>query len=251
MLESAVLKIDRAGKHIADLDNLFREHRPFTYVVETNTRIGQRATRAKKNEAIIKAAAILCGDAIHNLRTALDHAYYARVLPFARSPREERAVQFPFSETATRLDEAIKNRLADRVSNNFFNEIKKLKPHGELGGNENLYLIHELDVVDKHRLLIPTGDYRRVTSEMIRAQISDFPNICLVLTGGMNNFDMVWKIAPASAGWSGPDHLEQELDIPVEIIFEVGFPDAVRPIIPTLHALTDVTREVTRIVAEA
>jgi hypothetical protein len=175
MTDSAFLKVDRAAKHIDELNELFREKRPFSYVIETNTQTGQRATFAKKNEAVVNAAAVICGDVVHNLRTALDHAYWSIVSPHTTSERDRERVQFPFSKTEAFLRIAIQNRLAHWAGMGLYCALHRLKPHGEKGGNELLYLIHEADLIDKHRLLIPTANYTKLSSDEIRRQVPDFP----------------------------------------------------------------------------
>ena len=187
MTDSAALKIDRATEHVNELNELFQKQRPFSYILETNTKTGQRATFAKKNEAVIHRAALICGDVIHNLRSALDHAYWEVVSPVATTEKERRLLQFPFSETEARLDETVKTRLADRVSPSFYQTLIDLKPHGEPGGNELLSLIHKLDIIDKHKLLIPTGDYTRLSSEMLIKQVPDFPRGLINCGFGQNN----------------------------------------------------------------
>jgi hypothetical protein len=245
MTISAQLKIDRASKHIIELNELFSKERPFTYILETNTETGERATFAKKNETVIEAAAVICGDAIHNLRSALDHAYWDIVSPLVQE-WELRNVQFPFSETAARLDVSIKNRLAERVSPTFFKALVDLKPHGELGGNELLYLIHQSDIFDRHKLFIPTGDYTRISSDMIVAQVPDFP-FRGTMGFGQNRRDVVWNVMPLTpaqrimAGLGASPILEKELNVPVDIVFAVGAGPHSRPMIPTLHQLVDIT----------
>lgn len=54
MANSANLKVDRAAKHVAELDDLFREQRPFSYILETDLKTGERATFAKKDEAVVE-----------------------------------------------------------------------------------------------------------------------------------------------------------------------------------------------------
>jgi len=261
MCDSAVLKIDRASKGVRELNKLFRERRPFTYVVETNTHTCQRATFAKKNKAVIDEAAILSGEIVHNLRSALDHAYWEIVAPFAAGKREEKKIQFPFCETAARLEETVKSRLADRVSPRFFKALVDLKPHGEAGGNELLYLVDELDILDKHRLLIPTGDYTRIPEASIRAQIPDFPtNIGIDgAVFGNNRRDIGWDtsrhiLSQIDLGMPRPPTLnqfEKEIDVPVDIVFVIGKKRPSRPVIPTLDAMVDVTRETIKIVRAA
>jgi hypothetical protein len=247
MIDSAALKIDRATEHVNELNVLFQKHRPFTYVLETNAKTWQRATFAKRNESVIHRAAIICGDAVHNLRAALGHAYWDIVSPFAATDKERRLLQFPFSETKAGLDEAVKKKLADRVSPSFYQVLLDLKPHGELGGNEYLALIQKLDILDKHKLLIPTGDYTRISSEMLIKQVSDFP-LGLVNCGfGQNNRDVVWNIPPMNRAQRRTERipeigiLEKELNVPVDIVFTITGYVNHRSMIPMLHKLIDVT----------
>jgi hypothetical protein len=134
MNDNAILKVQRALEHISELNQLFQKKRPFTYILETNVKTGQRATFAKTNELVVDAAALICGDAIHNLRSALDHAYWEIVSPFASTDSERERLQFPFSKTAARLVRNVEQRLANKVSPSFFQAILDLKPHGEKGG---------------------------------------------------------------------------------------------------------------------
>jgi hypothetical protein len=250
MADGATLKIERAAKHVADLNALFRKNSPFSYILERNANTGECATFAKKNEPVIDEAGLICGDVVHNLRSALDHAYWGIVSPFATIDRERRRIQFPFCESQTRLEETIKNTLGDRAGANFEAILKRLRPHGEAGGNELLYLIHELNIIDKHRLLIPTGDYTRLTGDLVRRQIPDFP-IALsgTITFGQNRRDVAWRGRPMNRHERRVAHvpasgiLEQKIDIPVEIVFVIPSRGNHRPVIPTLNALIDVARE--------
>lgn len=257
MTDSALLKIRRATEHVKELNALFQKKRPFTYVLETNTKTGQRATFAKRNEAVIHRAAIICGDVVHNLRAALDHAYWEIVSPVAKTDKERRNLQFPFSETEARLDEAVKTRLADRVSPGFYQALLDLKPHGEPSGNQFLALIHKLDIIDKHKLLIPTGDYTRLSSEMLIKQVPDFPRGLVNCGFGQNYRDVGWNIPPMnrsqrrSAKIPESGLVEEELNVPVDIVFTVVDPVRFYPVIPTLHKLTDAADNTVRIMRNA
>jgi len=262
MADSAILKIQRATEHVAELNELFRQHPPFPYIVETNANSGERATRVKEDKAVIDRTAIIAGDAVHALRAALDHAYWEIVSPYTASQREERKVQFPFSKTAARLDEAITSRLADRVSRTFFRVLQDLKPHGERGGNELLYSIHQLDAGDKHKRLIPTADYKLINSDEIRQQVPDFPfnirNISLV-AGARSTKDIVWRTDPRLLSSDMIGTLlppttcifEKKLMLPVDIVIEVGAAGDTRRMVPTLYKLVDVTRTTIDIIRSA
>lgn len=250
MTKNAYLKIDRAAKHIDELSQLLHEKRPFRYMVETDTQTNKRSTFAKKDEAVADQAALVAGDALHCLRTALDYAYWNKVSPLATTDRERKNVQFPFSETAARLDEAVANRLAKRVSQAFFDYLIALKPHGEPGGNAVPYLLHDRDAFEKHRDLVPTGDYTLLSSEMVRRQVPDFPPGITNCSFGQNNRGVRWTMPPGGAAALGlfgiPEtgKFEQEIDVPVDVVFHVGSSRTTYPLVPTLHQLSGMVREI-------
>lgn len=246
---SALAKLNRATKQIAELNDLFRETPPFTYVLETNTATGERATFAKKDDLIVAEAETIIGDVIHNLRNALDHVYWDVVSPFATTPNEERRIQFPFCESKDRMNDAIKSRLADRVSSAFVQSVISLRPYGGPDGNEYLFMLYRFDALDKHRLPVPTGDYKSINFGLLREQVPDFPAFLMgTMHCGMNRRDVVWKsdLAKTRSGGLGdvssPDGLifEKKLDLPVEIIFYIA--TSPMPVIPVLNQLVDVTK---------
>lgn len=255
--KSAYLKIDRASEHIGELNELVRKERPFSYVLETNTQTGERATFAKKNEAVIDSIAVIAGDVVHNLHTALDHAYWEAVSPFATKEGERKNVQFPFSETANRFSVAAKNRLAHRVSQSFFDAIIGLKAYGEAGGNKLLYLINKIDTPEKHRTLTPIGNYTRISDEIIRHQVPDFPVMLIDCAFGQSHRDVGWRsqnIDTTDLGRICPPStciFEKELDVPVEVVFVIAEPDFRGPVIPTLNKLVDVVRGVLDVMKNA
>jgi hypothetical protein len=248
-LKSAYLKLGHACECIRKLNEILGKERPFTYVVETDTSSKQRATFAKKNETVIDQMALLCGDTVHNLRTALDHAYWEVVSPFTKTDRERRNTQFPFCELSERLTEAITNRFADRIGQTFVDALAALNPYGESGGNQMLYLIDAMDRLDKHRLLTPIGDYTTLSSDMVRKQVPDFPAGMVNCSFGNNRRDVGWSyqgvitdigsIVPPSTCV-----FEKELDVPVSVIFMIAEPTYTGPVIPTLNQMADVVRQI-------
>lgn len=261
MPDSAALKINRATEHIEELNELFREKRPFGYVLETNTKTSERATLTKKNEAVVNTGALLCGDAVHNLRSALDHAYWEIVSPRLDTDRELKSAQFPFSKTRDGLPKAIQQRFAHYAGMGFYCALLKLRPYGEPGGNELLYLVHSLDTIDKHKLLIPTADYTRVSSDAIIKFAPDFPQNVQIgdsVVFGPGGRHIVWHFAgrlpTEQLGSIKPPTMhifERELDVPVDIVFDIGTPGHGRPIIRTLDKMVDTTRETIEIMRTA
>lgn len=252
MTDGASLKVERAAKHVRELIKLLNEKRAFSYILETNTQTRQRATFAKKDEAVINDAAVICGDVVHNLRTALDHAYWEIVSPFVVSEAEKRAVQFPFCRKPQRLDATIEERFGHRVGQEFVKALRGLRPHTDKGGNQYLWLVHDLDLGDKHRLLTPIGDYTFLSGTKIRRQgVSDFP-FHSQIGFGQNERDIIWDyVGPIAADMLGsprpsaPHVFERELQVAVDVVFpirvEINRPYT--PVIQTLNKMVMVTRE--------
>lgn len=101
----------------------------------------------------------LIGDAIHNLRSALD----LMICDVARLRGEGiDRLAFPFASEEQRLDKEIKNRDIARLGNDIVDLVKAEKPYPE--GNKALSGLHELDIMDKHHMILtayeaaPFGD---------------------------------------------------------------------------------------------
>ncbi|AZT82601.1 hypothetical protein EHN06_03050 [Marinobacter sp. NP-4(2019)] len=252
-MDSANLKIQRAEKHYAELSALLRKHRPFRYFVETNFKTGEKATFAKKDEEVANHAAIIIGDLVHNLRSSLDHTYWDCTEQFAKSDGEKRNIQFPITSTERALKESVIPGLPSRVSESFALALEELQPYRD-GGNRNLCLIHDLDVMDKHKLLIPTGNFTKITSAMIQKQVPDFPSGIVDCSFGNNYRDVGWRVQPMT--WTQrrkakipvSNVLEKELDVPVEtVLADVDF---LRPALEILQEMMEATKEARQVLRD-
>jgi hypothetical protein len=154
--ESAIWKVDRARKHADDLET---EVRAFwaadPYEVETvgSPLTGGGSYRVKRFTALPEVIPLVAGDAAHNIRSALDHFAWAAVAPQERSVR----TCFPIWNTSQartpdswrkQVDRQLKGASADLID-----AVTTLEPW-EAGRDSLLWAIHELDRVDKHRLLL-------------------------------------------------------------------------------------------------
>ena len=249
-LKSAHLKIDRAEKHIGELSKLLARERAYRYILETDTQTLQRAIYAKPNEAIIDELSVIGGDVLHQLRSALDHAFFSVVNP--HFPEGQGAAQFPFSRNEAGLEGAIKNRCAHKVSAQFFDFILALKPHGETGGNELLYMLHEANIVDKHRSFLPTNDHKTISSAMMKSYAPDFPDGFGAIVCGANGRDVVWRGPRSILNTLGLPGLplgrkhEFEIPVPISVRFRVGERHDSHELLPTLKNLAASVREVVR-----
>ena len=86
----------------------------------------------------------LIGDAIHNLRSALD----LMICDVARLKGQDTDhLAFPFASDEQRLEKEIKNRDIPRLGSDIVNLVKAEKPYP--AGNRALSGLHELDIMDK------------------------------------------------------------------------------------------------------
>jgi hypothetical protein len=92
------------------------------------------------------------GDAIHNLRSALDHLACQLVLAAGNSPGTE--CGFPVAETFEKF-EALKERKMKGMAPLAQQAIEDLRPYKK--GCEPLWKIHHLDIIDKHRQVYLLG----------------------------------------------------------------------------------------------
>jgi hypothetical protein len=143
-------KINRAKKHILELEgeiSAFIASGPATFEA-TTTSIG--FTVQTNILGVPEAIGAIVGDVIHNLRSALDLGACELVRAAGKNTKD---VYFPFSETAEGLDGMIAKRNFGRAGESAVALLQSLKPYKN--GNTALRVIHDLDVEDKHRALIP------------------------------------------------------------------------------------------------
>ena len=156
-LQQSFIKLKRAQRHIAELDDLFeaylRETPPQSSLRVLPTIAGAFASIevSISNEAVPEEAAAIFGDAIHNLRAALDLAACECV----RSHQDcnDKNVYFPFCEKEDDFESFLEKRNITKASPEVVDYIRSLKPFR--GGNIALRAIHDLDLRDKHRGLMP------------------------------------------------------------------------------------------------
>jgi hypothetical protein len=90
------------------------------------------------------------GDAIHNLRSALDLLVWQLVLINSAVPGKQNA--FPIYDTLLDFNSGYARQLCG-VATSAVGTIRSLNPYE--GGNRTLWLLHQLDIIDKHRVLVP------------------------------------------------------------------------------------------------
>lgn len=104
-------------------------------------------------------------DCIHNMRQALDHLAYALAarLYGTDPPPNESNTGFPITTIPANFKEAVHAKVAKKavMPKDLFSSLEAIQPYP--GRNQALWLLHELDNMDKHRVPpvvggVATGD---------------------------------------------------------------------------------------------
>jgi hypothetical protein len=221
-------KIERAKRHISELEGaiqVYRDTDPFRSRVELDPTTGEKVHRFEERHPVPPCLALIAGDAIHNLRSVLDHLVWQLVEANGNKPTTKTA--FPIYDAAPKDIPAYEAKVkgmrteAERL-------IDSLQPYK--GGNKDIWKLHRLDIVDKHNLLLVAacaingvasppidmeGDLSQVTFQFnIRTPIGKQPDGTYpILKDGtevvrlrgstnvlkMDNCDLIFEIALAEA----------------------------------------------------
>jgi hypothetical protein len=167
----ARLKVKRANEHIAEV------HKRIAFITHPD---GQTSRVEIHAEARVKSVhyylerlgdlpelALIIGDAVHNLKTGLDYAWFETI--YTLIPGRNMRPKFPIYPSIDQLVSAITvsgiGTASPRLATLILTEIK---PYD--GGNFYLRPLHKLDIRDKHELLIPSTNYGSVSGLKVKNQ---------------------------------------------------------------------------------
>lgn len=157
-LKGCRLKIGRAEQHLRDLHGvcqpLMRPGRDaFTYTDFPER--GQRFYHLKREPEIPDVVAILTGDAIQNLRTALDHLAFSLYLtgPKKGVTKDLHRLYFPIGSSANEFPQQRDQSLRGFWRSDAVAALNAIEPYGG-GKGDILHVLSKLNVTDKHRLLL-------------------------------------------------------------------------------------------------
>jgi hypothetical protein len=172
-------KVERAKKHLHDLEPAIRAF------LGTNPYVIGTKRDAETRRLIYYMVSVreppptvlgIAGDVLQNLRSALDHLAYQLVLVGTGKPGPFEHVYFPIFDSASEY-KAKKGRKVKGMRKEAIDAIDAAKPYK--GGNDTLWMLHSLNIVDKHRLLIAVGSaFKGVNIAALAGRaFSDLPDI--------------------------------------------------------------------------
>lgn len=156
MFEGARLKVERAEKHIADFNAAFQtfvDSNP--YVLTVNGRYGTSYWGVELVKPLPSDLMLIVGDAVHNLRSALDHCVWDMSAPNRPllTNQQKRYLVFEAAEHLTDYESMIDGVLGFSADVKSF--LKSIAVH-RYGSGHALLDLHRLDIDDKHAVIVPT-----------------------------------------------------------------------------------------------
>lgn len=155
------LRLERASHHVQYFNQLvavFCGSNPCEFVILNDDPYpGQQTVKAMGTKPVPGIIPVVAGEAIHNLRTALDYVAWALVKIGEKASgvcldsRALTQVQFPFSNTPDKTEETIRHRTPG-VSTEVVELLRSVQPYQ--AGYGALTSFAALNRIDKHRTIL-------------------------------------------------------------------------------------------------
>jgi hypothetical protein len=218
-------KIGRANKHIAEMDALlstFQNSDAYTVREIRDSQTGQKFIEYGFAKRIsVEDLALVIGDAVHNLKCALDYAWIHTIKKLA--PTKTAHAKFPIFSSRAKLEDAL-HGIEIQISNpDLYNLIvTHIKPYD--GGDLCLWSIHSMDISDKHRLLTPLLSVA-VTDLAIEDDKGKVSKVLCVFT----------RMGPYRKFLEENEKLKDKGDVRLRVVFQKTFPETGVEVSPVLH----------------
>lgn len=151
--ERVLAKYEWAKKHVADYHSaveLFRRENPHSLARDLDPATREYVYRVTSIPEIPEPLKCRLGDAIHNLRSTLDHAAYAVVEAGTIPPNKH--TYFPVFDTPKAYRDQVESRVPG-LRKHCYEIFNNIQPYQRGFGNW-IWELHGLDIINKHRLLI-------------------------------------------------------------------------------------------------
>lgn len=239
---SSHLKINRANKHFADFSAevaVFQDQNPYRIITDEDTEPAIKIYRVDMLEAVPKHWSAFIGDIIHNTRSSLDCLATSLVIKAGHTSNSSlEEAYFPIGPSL--------NSLSDNRAKGFFKFsgghggpveklVRRIEPY-KGGKGHALWMLNKLDILDKHRSIIPTITTLKSMSITYRGQPSDLGTAAF--RQPMKTGDEFFRAAFSES------HFNAKPEAAFHIAFgKTGVAEG-DPILPTLRQLIDFTESV-------
>lgn len=179
-LDGCRLKIERANEHITQFEtevDAFLSTNPYTVEGKADPQSGDITFFIRVHQDQPARLGTIVGDAVHNLRSALDHLMWQLVLANGRTPNSATAFPVVWDPKVPTNPVEYERRFLGKVrgaSNLAIALIDAMQPYhvvdfGLAPKTDPLALLHSLDIRDKHQTLHVVGG-AAVSKEIVLAR---------------------------------------------------------------------------------
>lgn len=166
----ARLKVTRAKKHIEDLKAAIVALEA-TYVsrIQHHPQFNAQSLvhEVPNVESALADLSLIAGDALHNLHTALDFAWFSTIRTCLPDKISD-STKFPVRDTRQQLEAALHGIDVDTRCKRLFDCIViEIQPY-ENGHNRVVWTIHDLDIRDKHLLRLDLAPQANISGIAVR-----------------------------------------------------------------------------------
>jgi hypothetical protein len=226
----AIAKVEHANRHIAafaEAAGRYFAKRPYQVVQTPHTDTGQPGYYLYERLGFPdRLLALFIGDALHNLRSALDHLACACAIARGETPDH---TQFPILLKETGLEQKLQKDLG-KAGPVAIDLVRALSPTPI--GYSTLAALHKLDIADKHRLILPVACTMDVTIE-----VGGFEGKPVVTaTGATSPPEHTSCFVPAPTGYE--ESIAHDFSFTGDVVFPVGTPLVGQPCVESLYEMS-------------
>lgn len=249
-LDGCAAKITRAHQSIselnAEIDSYLISH-PYAVTREDDPQVGEIVWRARIVRPHPPEWSARIGEIIHDLRSSLDHLAWQLVIANGESP--DTKTEFPvFWDSAKyKTDSPRKVRGMSKAAKV---EIERLQPYHAAHRFEDhiLYIVHQLNLTDKHRLLTVVGSSYRPQRFQVGGAAGTGTVHGVTANGRPVPFEngaeiMTFKYG---AGNPPPNEMGVEADLTFTVAFDWTGPGKGQPVISLVTTLSTAVWETIR-----
>ena len=148
--QGAELKLERADQHIVELAEILGDYGRRLAISYEPVLGAEELSELRVSEPLPDMVSVVLGDAIHNMRSALDLA----MCSIARERGvDTEYMKFPFADSEIKFEALLKQKHLAPIGVDVQDLLRSTRPYPV--GNPELHALHSLDILDKHRLCIP------------------------------------------------------------------------------------------------
>ena len=225
----ALLKLQRAETHIREVDFLvyhFLRRHNYRISQKADFQNGQFGFEVALNEMPPVEISPVLGDAIHNLRSALDVCVTANA---ASHGGDKESSYFPFAKHGGKDIELMIRKRAGEAGDEAMQICREAKPYP--GGNDALWGLHKADIADKHQTIIVTAAFASFQVKFVPPS----PRRPISIEAPIYYLGLEPSFVPSPEGCEFQH--PSEFGLSVQVVFPIDGPMAGYPVVATLYEL--------------